>query len=282
MDHSDCVDYRGLNAKTKTPAYPLPRIEEALDALQGAKYFCSLDLTHGFNQIPVAKSDIEKTAFRVGTGGLYEYTRMPFGLAGAPGTFMCLMDKIFGDQNFQKVLIYLDEILVFGASFEEVLERLDMVLSRLEKFNLKAKPEKCQMFKKQLRYLGHLISEKGVQPDAEKTRAVSEWPTPTTESDLRSFLGLANYYRRFVHGFSKIAAPLNALLSGTRDRKTKKAKPLGMGAWDKQCDQAFQELKRKLTEVPVLGYPDYTKPYILEVDASYLGSTSRTCGTQLC
>lgn len=131
-----CCDYRALNAKTRKDSYPLPRIDEALDVLNGAKFFCSLDLAHGFNQIPVAKDDVEKTAFRIGTGGLYEYVRMPFGLTGAPATFMRLMDKLFGDQNFQTILIYLDDILVFGSTFEETLERLDMVLSRLQQANL--------------------------------------------------------------------------------------------------------------------------------------------------
>ena len=139
-----CVDYRGLNAKTRKDAYPLPRIEEALDALNAAKYFCSLDLAHGYYQLPMAAKDVEKTAFRVGTGGLYEYLRMPFGLTGSPGTFMRLMDKIFGDQNFQTILTYLDDILVFGRTFEETLERLEMVLSGLRENNLKIKPVKCQ------------------------------------------------------------------------------------------------------------------------------------------
>ena len=124
-----CVDYRALNAKTHKDAYPLPQIDEDLDTLNGAKYFCSLDLAHGFYQIPVEERDIEKTAFRVGTGGLYEFTRMPFGLCNAPATFMRLMDKAFGDKNFQSLIVYLDDILVFGKTFDETLERLGMVLT---------------------------------------------------------------------------------------------------------------------------------------------------------
>ena len=138
-----CVDYLAVNAKTHKDAYPLPRIDEALDAFHGAKYFCSLDLAHGYHQIPVAEDDIEKTAFRLGTGGLYEFTRMPFGLCNAPATFMRLMDKAFGDQTFQSVLIYLDDILVFGSTIEETMQRLDMVLTRLAKLNLKVKSGKC-------------------------------------------------------------------------------------------------------------------------------------------
>ena len=274
-----CVDYRALNAKTHKDAYALPRINEALDALHGAKYFCSLDLAHGYHQIPVAEEDIEKTAFRLGTGGLYEFTRMPFGLCNAPATFMRLMDKAFGDQTFQSVLIYLDDILVFGSTVDETMQRLDMVLTRLRNLNLKVKPEKCQFFFKQLRFLGHLVSEDGISPDPEKTRAVCEWNTPKSESELRSFLGLAGYYRRFISGFAKIAAPLHALIGGG-GKKTKKAKPVKSTSavpmdwnskWDSKCDNAFSELKERLSTAPVLGYPDMTLPFILEIDASFNG-----------
>ena len=264
-----CVDYRALNAKTHKDAYPLPRIEEALDTLKGAKYFCSLDLTHGYHQIPLAEEDMEKTAFRVGTGGLYEYTRMPFGLCNAPATFMRAMDKIFGDQNFQTLLIYMDDILVFGSTMEETIQRLDMVLGRLGDHNLKVKPEKCLLFHKRLRFLGHIISEEGIAPDPEKTRAVQEWETPQTESELRSFLGLSGYYRRFICGYAKIAAPLHALLAGKG--KKKKAGKVPMTSWNQQCDDAFSTLKQRLTSAQVLGHPDLGKPFILEVDASLHG-----------
>ena len=264
-----CVDYRALNAKTHKDAYPLPRIDEALDTLKGAKYFCSLDLTHGYHHIPVDEEDIEKTAFRVETGGLYEYTRMPFGLCNAPATFMRVMDKVFGDQNFQTLLIYLDDILVFGATVQETLERLDMVFSRLSQYNLKVKPEKCHLFHKRLRFLGHIISEDGVSPDHEKTRAVQEWDRPQNEAELRSFLGLTGYYRRFIAGYAKIAASLQALLSGT-GKKTQTRK-VPMTSWNDECDDAFSKLNERLTSAPVLGHPDLQKPFILEVDASFRG-----------
>ncbi|KAK3703901.1 hypothetical protein QZH41_009140 [Actinostola sp. cb2023] len=209
-----CVDYRLLNAKTHKDAYPLPHIDEALDVLKGAKYFCSLDLAHGFNQLPMRESDIEKTAFRTGTGGLYEYTRMPFGLCNAPSTFMRLMDKAFGDLNFQSLLVYLDDILVFGSTFEETLSRLEMVLSRLSKLNLKVKPEKCQLFREKVRYLGHIVTSEGTSPDPEKVRAVMEWSRPETLRELRGFLGLSGYYRRFLPKYAEIANPLQCLLRG--------------------------------------------------------------------
>ena len=268
-----CLDYRALNARTHKDAYPLPRIEEALEVMKGSKYFVSRDLAHGFNQIPMAAEDIEKTAFRIGTGGLYEYTRMPFGLCNAPATFMRLMDTVFGDQNFQTLLIYLDDILVFGRTFEETVERLDMVLTRLSKFQLKVKPEKCQLFHQKLRYLGHMVSEDGVSPDPEKTKAVDEWTTPQSETELRQFLGLASYYRRFVLGFANIAAPLHALLGGTCKRKQRTNNDNGqfVERWNESCDIAFCELKKRLVSSPVLGYPDFTKPFILETDASLQG-----------
>lgn len=270
-----CIDYRALNAKTHRDAYPIPRIEEALDALKGASYFCSLDLAHGYHQVPVAEKDIEKTAFRVGTGGLYEFTRLPFGLTNAPATFMRLMDRVFGDQNFQSVLIYLDDILVFGRTFEETQQRLELVLQRLQSHNLKVKPEKCHLFEERLRYLGHIVTKDGILPDPEKTRAIAGWKRPQTERELRSFMGLASYYRRFVPGFAKISAPLHALTGGKKGKGNSQHKHDPRRSvttrWEQKHEDAFQELKSKLTTAPVLGYPDFQRPYILEVDASFLG-----------
>lgn len=251
-----CIDYRGLNAKTHFDAYPLPRIEEALDVLRGAKYFCSLDLAHGYYQVPVAEEDIPKTAFRSGTGGLYEFTRMCFGLAGAPATFMRLMDKLFGDLNFRDVLIYLDDILVFGSTIEETLGRLETVLQRLQKENLKVKPAKCQMLHRKLRYLGHLVSEDGVAPDPGKLSAIRDWPRPSDARDVRKFLGLAGYYRRFVPQFAKVAQPLHLLVGGT-GRKGKKPPPQPPWNWSSECETAWQSLKDALTSAPILGYPDF-------------------------
>ena len=275
-----CVDYRLLNAKTHKDAYPLPRIDEALDVLKGAKYFCSLDLAHGFNQIPMEESDIKKTAFRTGTGGLYEYTRMPFGLCNAPGTYMRVMDKAFGDLNFQFLLVYLDDILVFGSTFEETLFRLETVLPRLSNLNLKIKPEKCQLFRKKVRYLGHVVTHEGTSPDPEKERAVSEWPRPVTLRDLRGFLGLSGYYRRFLKGYAEVAAPLQRLLQGQEGRRkgTKVSKGThykGDGSirekWNSSCETALAKLKQMLTEAPVLGFPDFSCGFILETDASFNG-----------
>lgn len=270
-----CVDYRRLNAKTHKTAYPLPRIDEALDVLKGAKYFCSLDLAHGFNQLPVRESDIEKTAFRTGTGGLYEYLRMPFGLCNAPGTFMCLMDKALGDLNFQTLLVYLDDILVFGSTFQETLSRLETVLSRLCGLNLKVKPEKCQLFKEKVRYLGHVVTEQGTSPDPDKVRAVMEWPRPKTLRDVRGFLGLSGYYRRFIRKYAEVANPLQCLLRSheekTKKKQTRRNNEDISDKWDSACEESFLKLKKVLTEAPVLGFPDFSQNFILETDASLLG-----------
>lgn len=271
-----CVDYRQLNAKTHKDAYPLPRIEEALESLKGATHFCSLDLAHGYYQIPMVERDIPKTAFRVGTGGLYEFTRMPFGVCNGPATFMRMMDKIFGDENFLSLLIYLDDILIPASSFEQMIERLDMVLGRLGSNNLKVKPEKCHLMKRQIRFLGHVVSQEGIATDPEKTRAVDEWEVPKSESDLRSFLGLAGYYRRYVPHFSQIARPLHELTADAKPKGSKKvSKPKSKEEfakrWTKECEEAFSNLKQRLVSAPVLGYPDLTRPFKLETDASLRG-----------
>ena len=258
-----CVDYRKLNAKTSKHAYPLPKIDDALESLKGAKYFSTLDLAHGFHQIRVREKDIQKTAFRVGTGGLYEFVRMPFGLCNAPATFMRMMDKAFGDENFQTILIYLDDILIPAKSFTEMLSRLDMVFNRLEKFGLKVKPEKCHLFKPKIRFLGHVVSEDGIATDPDKICAITEWKVPETVEELRSFMGLCGYYRKFIENYAKIVRPLHSLCNTTKG-KTKLL-------WTEDCNNAFETLKTKLSTTPVLGYPDFNEEFCLEIDASFNG-----------
>uniref|UniRef100_A0A8B9GTI5 ribonuclease H n=1 Tax=Astyanax mexicanus TaxID=7994 RepID=A0A8B9GTI5_ASTMX len=173
-----CVDYRQLNAKTRKDAFPLPRIEESLDALAGARYFSTLDLASGYNQVPVAAKDQAKTAFCT-PFGLFEFQRMPFGLCNAPGTFQRLMERIFGDQRFQSLLLYLDDVVVFSSTFSEHMERLRLVLERLKQNGLKLKLGKCHFFQTEVKYLGHVISAAGVSTDPDKIAAVSEWKVPS-------------------------------------------------------------------------------------------------------
>lgn len=274
-----CGDFRLLNAKTVKDAHPLPRVDEALEALKGAKYFATLDLAHGFWQCAIEETDIPKTAFRAGPWGLFEYTRMPMGLCNAPATFSRLMQACLGDVNLQSVIVYLDDVLVFGSTFEETLTRLDMVLQRLHKFGLKVKPEKCHLMKKEVKYLGHIVSEAGISTDPDKVAAVEAWKTPETETQLRSFLGLASYYRRFMPGFASIAKPLHALLGPSNKQLSKKRKKQRTShdsrpfkeKWTHECTEAFEEIKRRLTSSPLLGYPDFRSPFIVETDASFNG-----------
>lgn len=265
-----CVDYRQLNARTRKDAFPLPRIEESLDALAGATLFSTLDLASGYNQVPVAEHDKAKTAFCT-PFGLFEFNRMPFGLCNALSTFQRLMERIFGDERFHSLLLYLDDIVIFSTSFESHLQRLEMVLGRLRQHNLKLKLKKCNFFQSKVRYLGHVISAAGVSTDPEKIRAVAEWKRPRTLTELRSFLGFASYYRRFVEGFAKCAAPLHKLV-GTLQGGQKRARVNSLeGRWDEACEMAFTGLKSKLVSAPVLGFADFSKPFILEIDASHAG-----------
>ncbi|KAG1928789.1 interleukin-1 receptor accessory protein-like 1-A, partial [Pimephales promelas] len=245
-----CVDYRQLNAKTRKDAFPLPRIEESLDALTGASLFSTLDLASGYNQ------------------------RMPYGLCNAPGTFQRLMERIFGDQRFHSLLLYLDDVVIFSSTFKQHLDRLESVFSRLREHGLKLKLKKCHFFQPEVKFLGHVVSASGVSTDPDKISAVRDWRTPSTVAELRSFLGFASYYRRFVQGFARYAAPLHKLVAKLQPHP-KKNRP-GHSAtlrdhWDWGCDQAFNTLRDKLISAPVLGYANFSKPFVLEVDASGLG-----------
>ena len=205
-----CVDYRKLNWVTRKDSYPLPRIDDILDKLHGTAYFSTLDLMSGYWQCqltPVAK---EKTAF-ITFGGLYEFEVMPFGLSNAPSTFQRLMETTLRDLNWKSCLIYLDDVIVFSHTFEEYLYHLAQVFDRLREANLRLKPSKCSFGRQEVNYLGHVISANGILPDPSKIELVRNFPQPKTVRQVRSFLGLANYYRRFVQDFSKIASPLHDL-----------------------------------------------------------------------
>lgn len=266
-----CVDYRPLNGKTRKDAFPLPRIEESLDALSGARWFSTIDLASGYNQVPVLEKDRPKTAFCT-PFGLFEFNRMPFGLCNAPSTFQRLMQRMFGDQQGQSLLLYLDDIVIYSSSVEQHLQRLEMVLGRLQKEGLKAKLEKCAFFQQEVGYLGHVISSQGVSTDPKKIEAVANWRRPSQVSELRSFLGFASYYRRFVSGFAKLAGPLHQLVAELAGTKPRKGSGQALGAaWTPQCEESFEALKSRLVSAPVLAYADFSRPFILEIDASYSG-----------
>ena len=261
-----CVDYRKLNAKTIKDAYPLPRVEESFDTLCGSRYFSTMDLTSGYNQVAVEENDKHKTAFTT-PFGLYEFNTMPFGLCNAPATFQRLMQHCFRDEVFQLLLVFLDDIIVFSRTIGEQIDRLEVVFKKLRQHGLKLKPAKCEFFKEEVKYLGHIVNERGVSTDPEKVRAVRDWTRPSTPKQLRSFLGLASYYRRFIQSFAKVASPLYEMIRKFPNVSRKQF----CEKWTSECEKSFLLLKDLLTSAPILGYADYTKPFVLEVDASLKG-----------
>ena len=251
-----CVDYRKLNEVTIRDAYPLPRVDSCLDSLSGAKWFSSLDLNSGFWQIAMADQDKEKTAFST-SQGLYHFTVMPFGLANSPSTFERLMENVLRGLQWETCLIYMDDIIVPGSSFDEEIDRLAVVFTRLQNANLKLKPSKCALFQTCVNFLGHVVSQEGIQTDPQKNTAVKDWPTPKSSLQVKSFLGLASYYRGFIEGFAAIARPLHRICE-----KGSKF------TWSEEQDAAFCKLKEALTSPPILAYPVHGERFILDTDAS--------------
>ena len=251
---------------TKKDAYPLPRIDESMDALVGAKFFSVMDLACAFHQVEVAEEDKHKTAFTKPLG-LYEYNKMPFGLCNAPATYQRLMQLVFKEDCFKTLLVYLDDIVAFGRTETEMLDRLENIFGKLRLAGLKLETSKCHFFKEKVRFLGHEISKSGISTDPEKIQAVRDWVQPKTVRDLRSFLAFVSYYRRFVKGFSQIAKPLHQLVTECGQGKGKSKSTLA-GHWTPRCQDAFDQLKEALTTSPVLGFADYRLPFVLETDAS--------------
>lgn len=252
------IDYRMLNEKTIGDAYPLPNITEILDQLGSAKYFSVFDLASGFHQILVDERDAPKTAFSTPYGH-YEFKRMPFGLKSAPATFQRLMDSVLTGLQGTELFVYLDDIVLYASSLREHEIKFDKLAAKLRKANLKLQPDKCEFLRKEVTYLGHIISEGGVKPDPEKIKAVSAFPVPENAKNIKQFLGLTGYYRRFIPNFSKIAKPLTSLL--------KKEAPF---AWTKEQQDAFETLGRLLCSEPILQYPDFSRPFSVTTDASGL------------
>lgn len=251
-----CVDYRALNKLTIKNRYPLPLISESLDRLRGATIFSKLDLAKGYHQIRIAEDDIPKTAFRTRYGH-YEYTVMSFGLCNAPATFATLMNNVLRDYLDKFVVVYLDDILIYSSSLDEHEEHIRAVLTKLREHKLYGKPSKCELFCKEVKFVGHIVSEDGISTDPKKTRAVRDWSPPKNVSDLRSFLGFCNFYRRFVKDYSKIARPLTDM--------TKKKIPW---QWADEQHKAFEALKEAMITTPVLVIPRMELPFFITTDSS--------------
>ncbi|GKA42798.1 putative reverse transcriptase domain-containing protein, partial [Tanacetum coccineum] len=254
-----CIDYRELNKITIRNRYPLPRIDDLFDQLQGAKHFSKIDLRSGYHQLRVKEQDISKTAFRTRYGH-YEFLVMPFGLTNAPAVFMDLMNRVFHEFLDKFVIVFIDDILVFSKSKEEHEEHLRTVLQILRQEKLYAKFSKCEFWLSKVAFLGHIVSAEGITMDPAKVEAITKWPRPTSVTEVRSFLGLAGYYRRFVEGFSRLALPLTKLM-----RKGEKF------VWNEEREKSFEELKQRLVSAPILTLPSGSGGFQIYSDASKKG-----------
>jgi hypothetical protein len=243
------MDYRSLNEVTIKNKYPLLRINDLFDQLEGASVFSKIDLRSGYFQLKIREHDIPKTAF-VTRYGSYEYTVMPFGLTNASSYFMNMMNKVFMEFLDKFVIVFIDDILIYSKSNEEHEKHLRAILEKLREHKLYAKFSKCEFWLSEVGFLGHIVTKDGIAVDPAKVTAVTEWESPKNVGEIVSFLGLVGYYRRFIENFSKIAKPLTKLL-----KKEKKFE------WTEGCENSFQELKKKLVSAPILCLPDLEKEF---------------------
>lgn len=251
-----CVDYRALNKVTIKNKYPIPLIADLFDRLGVVLSFTKMDLQKGYYQVRIAEGDEPKTAC-ITRYGSFEWTVMPFGLTNAPATFCTLMNKIFQPHLDKFVVVYLDDIVVYNNTLEEHAEHLRTVFRLLQENDLYVKKEKCSFAKEEVSFLGHIIGHGCLKMDGAKIKAIQEWEVPTKVTELRSFLGLVNYYRRFIQGYSRRAAPLTDLLKKNKTWE-----------WSELCQKAFEDLKKAIMEEPVMALPDFAKTFEVHTDAS--------------
>ena len=253
-----CLDFRSLNKMTERQIFPMPNIEQMLDSLNGSMYFSTIDLGSAYYQVELTKNSQEKTAFST-RSGQFCFNRMPFGIAAAPATFQKLMNMVLGKLLWKIAIVYLDDILIFSKDKDDHINRINEVLGRIKDAGLKINPEKCKFLAKETKFLGHIINSEGVKVDEAKIEAIKAFQRPKCLKQLRSFLGLCNYYRKFIKNYSKFARVLESMCGNNKDKLV----------WTQECEGSFEELKKALSTTPVLIYPDYKKEFILDTDASF-------------
>ena len=251
-----CLDYRKLNEVTVKDAYPLPKIDASLDKLSESEWFSTLDLASGFHQVEMDHDDRPKTAFST-RQGLFEFNTMPFGSCNAPATFERLMEQVMAGLQWEILLVYMDDLIAYAGSFKSMMERLECIFQCIREANLKLNAEKCTLFQNGVSFLGYYVNKDGVATDHAKIEKVQNWPQPSCVSEVRSFLGLCSYYRRFVKGYTHLAGPLHRLTeNGVKFE------------WSSSCEQSFTILKDHLVSAQILAFPKETGKFILDTDAS--------------
>ena len=261
-----CIDFRKLNARTKKDAFPLPRMQETMESMVGARFFSSMDLKSGFWQVRMSEQSRQYTAFTVGSLGVYEFLRMPYGLCNAPATFQRLMQNCLGELNLTYTLVYLDDVIVYSKTEEDHLRRLQAVFERFQEHGLKLKPSKCSFLRKQITFLGHEVSANSMQPGDINLKGIAEMAPPANYTEVRRFLGMTGFFRRFIRNYARIAKPLNDILEGEASKLKSEAVSLPSDALD-----AFKKLKMCCMTAPILAFADFEKEFQLETDASSEG-----------
>ena len=253
-----CVDFRLLNKNSVPNSFPIPTVAEVFEIIadSDAEIFSSLDLRSGFWQMPLDPATKHKSAF-ISHRGVHQFTRLPFGLSGSPKSFQSLMAKVLKDMNFRTALVYIDDVILFSKDFDQHLIHLTQLFANLRQANLKLHPSKCNFATNVVKYLGHIVSKDGIEVCPENTEKIRNFPRPKNAKQVKQFLGTANFYRRFIQGYSNIISPSNSLL-----KKNQKF------CWTEKCQQAFEDIKIRLTSAPILSYPRFDQPFILTTDSS--------------
>ena len=261
-----CIDFRKLKTRTKKDSFPLPRMQETMESMVGAPFFSSMDLKSGFWQVRMSEKSRQYTAFTVGSLGVYEFLRMPYGLCNAPATFQRLMQNCLGELNLTYTLVYLDDMIVYSKTEQDHLQRLQAVFERFHEQGLKLKPSKCSFLRKQITFLGHEISADDMMPGNLNLKGIAEMAPPANYTEVRRFLGMTGFFRRFIKNYARIAKPLNDILEGEASKLKSEAITLPPDALD-----AFEKLKMCCMTAPVLAFADFEKEFQLETDASSEG-----------